>query len=192
MFEYISGNIAELTPTYVVIDANGVGYFINISLNTYTDLQKEKDKVKVFVHQAIRDDAHLLYGFFKSGERKIFRHLISVSGIGPNSARTILSSLSGEELSQAIISGNVGVLKSVKGIGQKTAQRIILDLKDKLGESAADLDLIGNANTGEEAISALMALGFSKTSVEKVVNKIISNNKNCSVEEVVKQTLKGM
>ncbi|MGE4287921.1 MAG: Holliday junction branch migration protein RuvA [Salinivirgaceae bacterium] len=192
MYEYIQGTIAELTPATVVIDNQGVGYHIQISLNTYSALSGREQAV-VFVHQVVRDDAHLLYGFFNKSEREIFRQLISVSGIGSNTARMILSSLSPDEIKEAILSGNVKLLNNIKGVGAKTAQRIIVDLKDKVGKS----DLKGEffqtqSNTNrEEALSALVMLGFVKSSVEKILDKLLQTNPNASVEELVKQALKS-
>ncbi len=192
MYEYIQGTIAELTPATVVIDNQGVGYHIQISLNTYSALSG-KEQAVVFVHQVVRDDAHLLYGFFNKSEREIFRQLISVSGIGSNTARMILSSLSPDEIKEAILSGNVKLLNNIKGVGAKTAQRIIVDLKDKVGKSNLTEEFFqAQSNTNrEEALSALVMLGFVKGSVEKILDKLLQANPNASVEELVKQALKS-
>jgi len=192
MYDYIQGRIAELTPANAVIDNNGVGYFIHISLNTYSSLSG-KDQAVLFIHQVVREDAHLLFGFFSKSEREIFRHLISVSGIGANTARMVLSSLSPSEIKEAIVTSNVNLLNNIKGIGAKTAQRIIVDLKDKLGKTELSGDfLLTQSNTNrEEALSALVMLGFTKNSVEKVIDKLIKENPTVGVEELVKQALKS-
>ena len=145
MFEYIKGVIVETNPAYAVIDAGGIGYVVNISLNTYAKLEGLENGL-LFIHQVIRDDAHLLFGFITKSERELFRQLISVSGVGPNTARVILSSLSSEEIAQAIMQGDVNTLKRIKGIGIKTAQRIVVDLKDKLGKSLGDQDIFTPIN----------------------------------------------
>lgn len=193
MFEYLEGKIAEITPAYAVIDVNGVGYFVNISLTTFTDI-KSLERTKVFIHQAIREDAHLLFGFSKKEERSLFRMLISVSGVGTSTAQMMLSSVNPNELSQGIINGDVQLLKSIKGIGMKTAQRIIVELKDKLGKEAVGEDFFAEQDNTlqQEAFSALLALGFQKSSVEKVVRKILTQNKNLSVEGLIKEALKNL
>ncbi len=192
MYEYIQGKISELTPANVIIDNQGVGYFINISLNTYSALSG-KEQAIVFIHQVVREDAHLLFGFYNKSERQIFRHLISVSGIGANTARMMLSSLSPSEIQEAIMSGNVKLLNSIKGIGAKTAQRIIIDLKDKVGKSEISDDfLLTQSNTNrDEALSALVMLGFTKNSVDKILDKLIKDTPNAEVEELVKKALKS-
>ncbi|MDA3892111.1 MAG: Holliday junction branch migration protein RuvA [Salinivirgaceae bacterium] len=192
MYEYIEGKIAELTPASVVIDNQGIGFFISISLNTYSALSG-KDQAVVFIHQVIREDTNMLFGFYNKGEREIFRQLISVSGIGANTARMMLSSLSPSEITEAILTGNVKVLNSVKGIGAKTAQRVIVDLKDKVGKSEISDDFLrSQSNTNhEEALSALVMLGFAKNTVDKVLDKILSANPKAEVEELVKQALKS-
>ncbi|MBI9067292.1 MAG: Holliday junction branch migration protein RuvA [Salinivirgaceae bacterium] len=191
MYEYIQGKVAELTPANVVIDNNGIGYFINISLNTYSALSGKENAV-VFIHQVIREDANILYGFYNKSERDIFRLLISVSGIGSNTARMMLSSLSPNEISEAILSGNVKLLNSIKGIGAKTAQRVIVDLKDKVGKSEiSDEFFTSQSNTNrEEALSALVMLGFAKNTVEKVLDKLLKSDPTLMVEELVKKALK--
>jgi len=194
MFEYVRGPIAELTPANAVIEAGSVGYFIHISLNTYTRLSG-KDEVKLFLHQVVREDAHLLYGFADKGERELFRLLISVSGIGSNTAIMMLSSLLPDEIRKAILEENVHLLKSIKGIGAKTAQRIIIDLKDKIGKSPASDKILMTASAGtarEEALSALVMLGFQKKSVETELDKIIKSNPELKVEQLIKLALKGL
>ena len=163
MFEYIKGSVASLKPSHIILEANSVGYFITISLNTYTQLNG-RESVKLFIHQVIREDAHLLYGFASEPERELFRMLISVSGIGSNTAIMMFSSLSPDEISHAILDENVNLLKSIKGIGVKTAQRVIIDLKDKVGKSPISEQFVASADNTlrNEALSALVMLGFAK------------------------------
>ncbi len=193
MFEYLKGNITEHTHTHIVVDINGLGYFVNISLNTYSQIKKDT-KATIYLHQIVRDDAHILYGFADKAEREIFRLLISVSGIGANTARMILSSLSPSEVVQTIKEGNVNILKSVKGIGVKTAQRVIIDLKDKVGKAQTSNNVMSVTNNTKrnEALSALTILGFSKAAIEKVLDKIIDKNKEQTVEELIKLSLKKL
>ncbi|MGV8135579.1 MAG: Holliday junction branch migration protein RuvA [Mangrovibacterium sp.] len=194
MFEYIHGPLTELSPANAVIEAGSVGYFIHISLNTYSKISG-KEKVKLFLHQVVREDAHLLYGFADKTERELFRFLISVSGIGSNTAVMMLSSLLPDEIRKAILEENVNLLKSIKGIGAKTAQRIIIDLKDKIGKSpASDRILMTTTDntTREEALSALIMLGFQKKSVEAELDKIIKSNPGLPVEKMIKMALKGL
>jgi holliday junction DNA helicase RuvA len=193
MFEYIKANLAELTPTYAIMDTGGVAYFVNISLNTYS-LLKEGTEHTLFIHQIVREDAHLLYGFADKSERELFRLLITVSGIGSNTARMMLSSLTVKELKNAILTSNANILKSIKGIGLKTAQRLILDLKDKIVKSGAENDIFVNeSNTKrDEALSALVMLGFNKNAVEKTLDKIVKEDAGLSVENMIKQALKGL
>jgi len=193
MFEYIKAQLVELNPTYAIMDNNGLAYFINISLNTYSQL-KEGEKTTLFLQQIVREDAHLLFGFADKSEREIFRLLITVSGIGANTARMMLSSLSTIDIKSAIESGNVNVLKSVKGIGLKTAQRVIIDLKDKIGKAEIDKDIFAPlSNTKrEEALSALVMLGFNKPAIEKTLDKITSEMGELSVEELIKLALKRL
>lgn len=199
MYEFIEGKVVELTPAYIVVQTTGIGYFINISLNTYSQISDHQKKgnhetLKLYLHFVVREDAHLLFGFFSAKEREIFRLLITVSGIGANTARMMLSSLQPSELQKAIAEGNVNVLKSVKGIGLKTAQRVIVDLKDKIGISstAEEKFLITNNTTKEEALSALVTLGFSKSSVDKLLDKLLAVKPDMTVEELIKQTLKNV
>lgn len=194
MYDYIKGNVAELTPTYVVVDNHGVGYMINISLNSFNALQHQEDVVKVYVYEAIREDAHLLYGFTERRERELFLLLISVSGVGANTARMILSSLTPSDLEQTIASENVGILKSVKGIGAKTAERIIVDLKDKIKRSTDTL-LDKSQVTSEvfdEAMSALVMLGFTKQMSQKALKKLFTAEPTITVEQAIKKALKMM
>lgn len=194
MYNYIKGNVAELTPTYVVLDNHGVGYMINISLNSFNALQHQEDVVKVYVYEAIREDAHLLYGFTERRERELFLLLISVSGVGANTARMILSSLTPSDLEQTIASENVGILKSVKGIGAKTAERIIVDLKDKI-KLSTDTLLDKSQVTSEvfdEAMSALVMLGFTKQMSQKALKKLFTAEPTITVEQAIKKALKMM
>ncbi len=196
MLDYISGQIAELNPTFVVVDNNGIGYMINISLTTYNEvLKKSKGEIaKLYVYEAIREDAHVLFGFATKHERELFMMLISVSGVGPNTARMILSSLSPEDLEQCIASGNVGLLKSVKGIGGKTAQRILVDLKDKIkvaSDTLLDNDSAPNA-VFDESLAALIMLGFTQQMSQKVLKKLFKENPSITVEEAIKKALKMM
>ncbi len=193
MYEHISGNITELTPANLIIEAGGVGYFVNISLNTYS-LLSGKSATLIFLHQVVRDDAHLLFGFADKPERDLFRQLITVSGIGANTARVMLSSLSPAEIRKAISGGNVEVLKAVKGIGLKSAQRIIVDLKDKLGKIAEGEDIFAAPDNTirQESLSALIMLGFPKNAVEKAINQILAEGETGSVEDLVKRALKKL
>ncbi|MDY4537455.1 MAG: Holliday junction branch migration protein RuvA [Sodaliphilus sp.] len=194
MYDYIKGNVAELTPTYVVLDNHGVGYMINISLNSFNALQHQEDVVKVYVYEAIREDAHLLYGFTERRERELFLLLISVSGVGANTARMILSSLTPSDLEQTIASENVGILKSVKGIGAKTAERIIVDLKDKIKlstDTLLDMSQV-TSEVFDEAMSALVMLGFTKQMSQKALKKLFTAEPTITVEQAIKKALKMM
>ena len=192
MYEYIKGRIEELSPAMSIIEANQVGYAVNISLNTYAALEG-KAEAKLYIHEAIREDAFTLYGFAEKAERDLFLLLISVSGVGANTARMILSSFSVPEL-EAIISGeNVSQLKAVKGIGLKTAQRIIVDLKDKVGKETSPLGAqIQTNNNREEALTALVLLGFNRSASAKVVDKIIAGDPAISLEKIIKDALKQL
>jgi holliday junction DNA helicase RuvA len=199
MYEFIEGTMAELTPAYAVIQTGGLGYLIHISLNTFSQLSDQQKKnpqnlCKVYLHQVVREDAQLLFGFFSLQERFIFRLLITVSGVGANTARMILSSLGTIDIQKSIAEGNVTMLKAVKGIGLKTAQRIIIDLKDKIGGVGVANDNFFQLNNTikDEALSALVTLGFSKSAIEKVVDKILASKTDMSVEELIKQTLKNI
>lgn len=192
MIEYISGEVVELTPASVVIETSGgVGYFLNISLNTFSAL-KQGEKKRLYVHEAIREDAYTLYGFNGRKERELFQMLISVSGVGPNTARMILSGLSPTELEQVVATENVALLKSVKGIGAKTAQRIIVDLRDKIKSVGSPLvsSMPQVSATYEEAVAALSMLGFAPQASQKVVQKLLQDMPGIRVEEVIKQALK--
>lgn len=193
MLEYISGRVQQLNPAFVVIDNHGLGYFINISLFSHSDLS-EGAEAKLLVHEAIREDAHVLYGFITEGERAVFRALISVSGIGANTARVMLSKLSPAEIIAAISTGNVTVLKSVKGIGAKSAERVIVDLKDKIGKDVSSSDLFPSADNTvrDEALSALVMLGFQKNAIEKLFEKLLIELKGARVEDIVKESLKRL
>jgi len=191
MLEYIIGIVKEKNPAFVVIENNGIGYFANITLNTFTQIG-DLSEIKLFIHEVIREDTHDLYAFFEWKERDIYRKLIGVSGVGPSTARVMLSSLSADEIYVAITTSDVSTIKSVKGIGAKTAQRVIVDLKDKLSKSDTELNIFNEeGNTiKEESLSALIMLGFSKKQAEKVVDKLIKENADASVEGVVKSALK--
>ncbi len=193
MYEFIRGRISGLNPASVVIDTNGIGFFVNISLNTYGKLNG-KQEAQLLLHQLVREDAHLLYGFAEKTERDLFRHLISVNGVGAGTAIMMLSSLTPDEVTGAIAAGNTDVLKAVKGIGIKTAQRIIIELKDKLGKIADNNQfLISADNTLQnEALSALVMLGFAKKDAEKVVAKIIKDDPDATVERIIKTALKRL
>jgi Holliday junction DNA helicase RuvA len=196
MFEYIRGEVAHITPTFVVIETGGIGYYFHITLNTYTAVQAaaSQNTVKIFAHSVIREDAHLLFGFFEESERQLFRQLITVSGIGANTARMMLSSMSPAELTSTIAHGDADALKAIKGIGLKTAQRIIVELKDKIGSSPAQKELFAPSNNTvrDEALSALVMLGFPKKAVETVVGNELRKNGEMSVEELIKTALKQL
>ena len=198
MIEYVKGDLTELTPTTATVECHGVGYLTHISLNTYTAIQN-KPQVKLYVHEAIREDAHVLYGFSTKQERELFLLLISVSGIGGNTARMILSALSPVELCNVISSGNDKLLKSVKGIGLKTAQRIIVDLKDKIATTGMEtvsgsISALSPAHSEihDEAVAALTMLGFAQAPSQKVVSAILKEDSNLNVENVIKLALKRL
>ena len=193
MIAHIQGKLVEKTPTDVVIDCNGVGYHINISLHTFS-LLPQSDFVKLYTYLQIKEDAHSLYGFVEKSERELFKLLLSVSGIGAGIARTMLSSLDPKQIIQAIANGDVGTVQSIKGIGNKTAQRVILDLRDKVLK-IYDLDEISVAQHNinrEESLSALEVLGYVRKNAEKVVDKILKDNPEASVETIIKQALKNL
>lgn len=193
MIDYIKGEITQTTPTYLILETGGIGYLVNISLTTFSFLENKKE-FKVLIHEVIREDSHQLFGFAESEEREIFRLLISVSGVGANTARMMLSSLSPGEIEKAIAGSDVNLLKSVKGIGLKTAQRIIVDLKDKIGKQAGSGEIFAYADNTkrEEALSALVMLGFAKSTVSKVLDKIVREEKNLTVEDIIKRALKNL
>lgn len=196
MIDYIKGEVAELTPTSVTLEQGGIGYQMNISLNTYAAIS-DKASAKLYVYESIREDAHVLFGFMDKHERELFLLLISVSGVGPSTARVILSSLSSKELEGVIATENATVLQTVKGIGAKTAQRIIVDLKDKIKftDESGTVHLPTKADlseTGHAAVSALVMLGFVQTASQKVVSKIIKEAPTLPVEAVIKEALKRL
>lgn len=197
MIEYVKGSLTDITPAYAVVEANGVGYGLNISLNTYSAIQSKKE-TKLWVYEAIREDAYVLFGFATKQEREMFLLLITVSGVGANTARVILSEMTVNELCNVISSGNDRVLKSVKGIGLKTAQRIIVDLKDKILSSgvAQEISMVGGSQATidygvkDEAVGALTMLGFSPAPSAKIVVAILKEHPDMSVEQVIKAALK--
>lgn len=197
MIEYLKGELAEVTPAMAVLDCNGVGYGVNISLNTYSAIQNKKE-IKLYIYEGIREDAYVLYGFATKQERELFLLLITVSGIGGNTARMILSALSPAELCNVISSGNDKLLKTVKGIGLKTAQRIIVDLKDKIASTGVETpsgDIFPKAvhsEVYEEAVAALTMLGFPQTPSQKVVSTILKEEPALPVEKVIKLALKRL
>jgi Holliday junction DNA helicase RuvA len=193
MLEFIKGEISELTPTFVVLELNGIGYRVNISLFSYSALQGI-NSCRLYIHQVIREDAHLLFGFTGIDERDIFRLLISVSGIGANTARMILSSMSPDEVRNAVAGGRVDLLKSIKGIGAKSAERIIVDLKDKIGKISDISQLFRQADNTlkKEALSALEILGFNRKPAEKVIDGLLASDSSLSVEDLIKQALKHL
>lgn len=197
MIDYIKGTIVELNPAYAVIDNQGIGYMLNISLLTYDNLSPigQGNVAKLFVHEAIREDAHLLYGFSTKKEREAFLQLISVSGVGPNTARMIMSSMSVEDFSRAIAGNNVALFKSVKGVGAKTAQRIIVDLKDKIklaDDTLLEKTDLAAGETFDEALAALVMLGFTQQASQKALKTLFSSNPALTVEQAIKQALKLM
>ncbi|GAB1473697.1 Holliday junction branch migration protein RuvA [Bacteroidota bacterium] len=196
MFDYIKGEITELSPTEMVLENNGVGYKLLISLQTYSKLKKGENG-KLYIHHHLREDIELLYGFFDKDERVIFTNLIEVSGVGPNTARMMLSSMSSEEIRNSIITGDVNRLKSIKGIGLKTAQRLLIDLKDKMvkvsgieNDTSFPVSFAGKVR--EEASGALVMLGFSKPNVEKVLDSLLKENPSYTLEELIKLSLKRL
>lgn len=194
MIEFISGKLVEKTPTYTVIETNGMGYVMNISLATYAAIES-KAEAKLFTHLAIREDAHVLFGFAEQSERALFRQLISVSGIGPSTARMILSSLSAEELHQAIVDKNISLLKSVKGVGPKSAERIVIDLKDKLEKEGYKSTSVSGSNNSfkSEALSALVMLGFANPVANKAIEGALKIDSSInSVEKLIKAALKQL
>ena len=191
MYAFISGKIAEITPAYVIVDNHGVGYFINITLNTFTAIGDQAE-VRLYTHLQVLEDAHNLYGFYTVKEREMFEMLISVSGVGCNTARLILSSLTVDELSTAIASENIRTIQAVKGIGSKTAQRIIVDLKDKVKKAEYSELFVEPVNNTvkNEALSALVILGFSKNAASKALDKLLKKSPDSSVEILIREALK--
>jgi holliday junction DNA helicase RuvA len=194
MYDYFQGKVVEKNPAYVVLDCHGIGYMLNISINTFDKIPNSGD-CKLFAHQAIREDAHVLYGFAEPEERVMFRDLISVSGVGAATARVMLSSMSPNDIQSAIVNGDVSRLKAIKGIGEKTAQRIIVDLKGRVGkESFGSAPIIGGGHNilRSEALNAFETLGFARNAAEKAIDKIIREEGNSiSLEELVKRVLKN-
>ncbi|TGV00913.1 Holliday junction branch migration protein RuvA [Flavivirga rizhaonensis] len=193
MITHIQGKLTEKNPTHVVIECNGVGYMLNISLHTFSQIS-DNENLKLFTHLQVKEDSHTLYGFSSLAEREIFRLLISVSGIGASTARTMLSSLTPKQVREGIASNDVALIQSIKGIGAKTAQRVIIDLKDKILK-IYDIDevSVSQGNTSkEEALSALEVLGFVKKQAERVVDKIIIAQPDANVETIIKQALKNL
>jgi len=194
MYAYINGKLVFKCPTYVVIDAGGVGYHINISLNTYTGIG-DQENCKLYTWMHVKEDGHTLYGFADEGERRLFLHLISVSGIGPNTGRMILSSITPFEIQTAIIKGDVPLIQRIKGIGPKSAQRMVLELQDKLKKDGPDtlITVPVNYTVKDEALSALVMLGFVKNNAEKVIDQAIkSANDSLTVEQLIKVALKSL
>lgn len=195
MFEYFKGKITDLTPTSLVIECNGIGYFLNISLNSYSKFSGQKE-VLAYSYLHVREDAQLLYGFADKSERELFQSLISVSGIGVNTAIMMLSSVTPDELREGILREDVALLKSIKGIGAKTAQRVILDLKDKIGKStepvSGEIFATQDNTIKNEALSALVMLGFNKKAAEKELDKLAREHSGIGVEELIKVALKRL
>lgn len=196
MYEYLNGKFALINPSFVVVDCNGIGYKIEISLNTYSQI-KEKKEGKVFVHFIVREDAQVLYGFADEKERELFRLLIGVSGIGPNTARVMLSSLNSDELVKAIRDEDLRTINAIKGIGNKTAQRVIVDLKDKIQKWDYSSEISGTTSqednkNREQALLALQTLGFNKIIIEKTLDKILKEESQMDVENLIKEALKRL
>ncbi|BFP40106.1 Holliday junction branch migration protein RuvA [Flavobacteriaceae bacterium GF1] len=193
MITHLSGKLVEKNPTYIVVECHGVGYFLNISLHTFS-LLPANENIKIFTHLQVKEDSHTLFGFMEKTEREIFLLLISISGIGPSIARTMLSSLNPVQVRDAIAGGDVAKIQAVKGIGAKTAQRVIVELKDKILKvhDMGEVSLPSNNTTKEEALSALEVLGFTRRLSEKVVDRVLSQDSSLSVEETIKQALKNL
>jgi Holliday junction DNA helicase RuvA len=194
MYDYIDGKLVFKSPAHVIIDAGGVGYHINISLNTYSHIA-EGERCKLFVWLHVKEDAHTLYGFATEGERRLFQHLISISGIGPNTGRMMLSSITPAEIQAAIVQGNVSLIQRIKGIGPKSAQRIILELQDKLRKEGPDTLTVmpASATVKDEALSALVMLGFARNAAEKVLDQEMRKNSGVlTVEQLIKFALKSL
>jgi holliday junction DNA helicase RuvA len=193
MITHLKGKLVEKNPTYVIIECSGVGYFVNISLNTFSNIRDEEN-ISLFTHLQIKEDSHTLFGFVEKSEREIFRLLLSVSGIGSSTARTMLSSLSPAQIRDAIANGDVPTIQGIKGIGAKTAQRVILDLRDKILK-VYDIDEVSvnsNNTNKEEALSALEVLGFVRRQAERVVDKVLNQDASLSVENIIKLALKNL
>src|SRR5690606_35828468 len=193
MYEYLNGKLAYKAPTHVVLDVGGVGYHVHISLHTYSQI-KDNEQCRLFISFQVREDAHTLFGFAEEGERRLFEHLISVSGIGPNTGRMILSSITPEEIQSAIIQGNVSLIQRIKGIGPKTAQRMVLELQDKLKKQGPDALTVVHRQQSvpDEALSALIMLGFARAQAEKVLAGVLQGNPSLTVETLIKEALKKL
>lgn len=193
MITHLRGKLVEKNPTYAIVECNGIGYYANISLHTYSNLPAD-EAVFLYTFLVVREDAHTLYGFIDKLEREIFKLLISVSGVGPSIARTMLSSMTTEEIQQAIASEDVAKIQSVKGIGAKTAQRVIIDLKDKIIKTYEmdEVSVVQNNTNKDEALSALEVLGFNRKQSEKVIEKTLKEDNNMSIEELIKRALKNL
>ena len=193
MITHLQGKLVEKNPTNIVIDCNGVGYFVNISLNTFSNLS-DTESIKLFIHLQVREDSHTLFGFSTKVEREIFRLLISVSGVGASIARTMLSSLTPDQVKDAIAQNDFAAIQSVKGIGSKTAQRVVLDLKDKILKvyGLDEVSVVSNNTNKIEALSALETLGFGRKQAEKICDSIVKNDANASVETIIKLALKNL
>lgn len=189
MIAHLNGRLVEKTPTHIIVECGGVGYFVKISLNTFSTLGNDEN-IKIFTQLQVREDAHTLYGFNSLAEREMFNHLISVSGIGANTAILMLSAMTSDEIASAIVNEDVALIQSIKGIGAKTAQRVIIDLKDKVAKSdfATENILVSNNTNQNDALTALLALGFDKKRAEKAINKVMQDDH--SVEELIKEALK--
>ena len=193
MITHLSGKLVEKNPTYAIVECNGVGYFLNISLHTFSLLPPDEN-IKIYTHLQVKEDSHTLFGFMEKTEREIFLLLISISGIGPSIARTMLSSLNPIQVRDAIARGEVATIQAVKGIGSKTAQRVIVELKDKIlkVQDMDEVSLPSNNTTKEETLSALEVLGFNRRQSEKVVDRVLSQDSSLSVEDTIKQALKNL
>ncbi len=193
MIDHLRGRLVEKNPTYIVVECNGVGYFLNISLHTFS-LLRDEENIHIYTHLLVKEDSHTLFGFMERSEREVFRLLISVSGVGSSTARTMLSSLSPADVRDAIANGDVASIQAVKGIGAKTAQRVILDLKDKILKvyDMGEVSLQTNNTNKEEALSALEVLGFARRQSEKVVEKVLAEDTSLSVENIIKRALKNL
>jgi len=193
MIHHLKGKLVEKNPTNLVIECGGIGYFVNISLNTFSKIT-DGENIQVYTHLQVKEDSHTLFGFAEKSEREIFRLLLSVSGIGSSTARSMLSSLSPMQIRDAIASGDVSTIQSIKGIGAKTAQRVIIDLKDKILKiyTIDEVSINSNNTNKDEALSALEVLGFARKQAERVIDKVLAQDSSLSVEDIIKQTLKNL
>lgn len=189
MIAHLNGKLVEKTPTHLIIECGGVGYFVKISLNTFSKIGDDEG-IKIFTQLQVREDAHTLFGFYSISEREMFNHLISVSGIGANTAILMLSALTSDEIAAAIVGNNVALIQSIKGIGAKTAQRLIIDLKDKVAKSdfATENIFTSNNTNQNDALTALLALGFDRKRAEKAIMKVLTDDQ--TIEEIIKEALK--